>query len=169
MDIRTAVDADATAIAELLSAHIATTTNAWTDVPHTAATALAWCDDRETVLVAEQDGEVVGMAAYGWFRGPGKSGYRFTVENTVHVRESHWRTGLGRQLMETLVAQARAAGKHRMIAAIDSANDRSIAFHERVGFVHVARLPEIGAKHGRWLDLVLMSLALDDRPHPPDR
>ena len=157
------------AIAELLSAHLTTTTNAWTDVPHTTGSALAWVRDREVVLVAADDGEVVGLAAYGWFRGAGKSGYRFTVENTVHVRESHWRTGLGRRLMDALIEDAKATGKHRMIAAIDSANDRSIAFHERVGFVHVARLPEIGAKHGRWLDLVLMSLALDDRPHPPDR
>src|SRR5690348_11042474 len=105
--IRAAVDTDAPEIAELLSAHLATTTNAWTDVPHTAESALAWLDDREKVLVAEDDGEVVGLAAYGWFRGAGKSGYRFTVENTVHVRESHWRTGLGRRLMETLISEAR--------------------------------------------------------------
>jgi phosphinothricin acetyltransferase len=55
-----------------------------------------------------------------------------------------------------------------MVAAIDGANEKSIRFHERLGFVEVARMPNIGAKFGRWLDLVLLQLGLDDRTAPPD-
>jgi L-amino acid N-acyltransferase len=54
-----------------------------------------------------------------------------------------------------------------MIAAVDGANEASIRFHERLGFVEVARMPELGAKFGRWLDLVLLQLRLDDRTPPP--
>ena len=43
-----------------------------------------------------------------------------------------------------------------MVAAIDGDNHESIAFHERLGFVVVARMPEVGTKFGRWLELVLM-------------
>lgn len=119
--------------------------------------------------MAEEGREVVGVAAFGWFRDVLKRpGYRFTVESTVHVRQDRWRLGVGRQLMGVLIHEAKAKGKHTMIAAIDGANDASIQFHRRLGFVQVARMPEVGAKFGRWQDLVLMQLRLDDRTAPND-
>lgn len=48
-----------------------------------------------------------------------------------------------------------------MVAAIDGANDGSIRFHERNGFRLVGRLPGVGTKHGRPLDLVLMQRDLE--------
>jgi phosphinothricin acetyltransferase len=119
--------------------------------------------------VAEERGEVVGVAAFGAFRDIVKRpGYRFTVENSIHVREDRWRSGIGRDLMHALIDEARRSGKHTMIAAIDAANEASIRFHERLGFEEVARMPELGAKFGRWLDLVLLQLRLDDRTAPPE-
>ena len=47
-----------------------------------------------------------------------------------------------------------------MVAAIDGDNTDSIAFHERLGFRVVARMPEVGRKFDRWLDLVLMQRIL---------
>ena len=70
--------------------------------------------------------------------------------------------------MGVLVNEARASGKHMMIAAIDGANGGSIHFHQRLGFVQVARMREVGAKFGRWQDLVLMQLHLDDWIAPDD-
>jgi phosphinothricin acetyltransferase len=167
--VRPATAADAEAIASILNALIATTTIEWTEAPHTVADVRTWLDEHETVLVAEEGGEVVGVAAYGWFRDAvRRPGYRFTVEHTVHVRESRWGSGIGADLMGALIDAARASGKHTMVAAIDSTNQASIRFHQRLGFVDVGRLPETGAKFGRWLDLVLLQLHLDDRPSPPD-
>jgi phosphinothricin acetyltransferase len=68
--------------------------------------------------------------------------------------------------MHTLIDIARESGKHTMIAAIDGANQASIRFHERLGFIEVGRMPEIGAKFGRWCDLVLLQMRLDDRTAP---
>ena len=76
--------------------------------------------------------------------------------------------GVGRDLMGALIDKARTSGKHTMIAAIDATNEVSIRFHGRLGFVEVARMPETGAKFGRWCDLVLLQLRLDDRPAPPE-
>ena len=53
-----------------------------------------------------------------------------------------------------------------MIAAIESGNTGSIALHEKFGFVEVGRLPQVGAKFGRWLDLTLLQLTLDERSAP---
>jgi L-amino acid N-acyltransferase YncA len=165
--VRTSTPADAVEIASLLNALLATTTIEWTLNPRTAEDVLEWLGDHEVVLVAEDRGEVVGVAAFGWFRDVVKwPGYRFTVENTIHVREDRWGSGVGEVLIHTLMEKARATGKHTMIAAIDSANEASIRFHERFGFTEVARIPEVGAKFGRWLDLVLLQISLDERTAP---
>jgi L-amino acid N-acyltransferase YncA len=165
--VRPASTADGVAIGSILNALLATTAIEWTDTPHTTESILEWLDEHETVLVAEVGGEVVGVAAFGWFRDViRRPGYRFTVENTVHVREDHWGSGVGRELMEALIDEARHSGKHTMVAAIDGANETSIRFHERLGFVEVARMPEIGAKFARWQDLIILQLRLDDRSDP---
>jgi L-amino acid N-acyltransferase YncA len=167
MIVRPATTSDADTIAVLLNAHLATTTIEWAETPQTPGSILEWLDQHETVLVADEQGEVLGVAAYGWFRDAVKRpGYRFSVENTIHVREDRWATGVGRSLMEALINEARKSGKHTMIAAIDSTNETSMRFHRRLGFVEVARMPEVGAKFGRWLDLVLLQLRLEDRTAP---
>lgn len=169
MLIRPATAADVHSITTLQNALLATTTIEWRDAPHSSDDVLDWLDAHDVVLVAEEGGEVVGVAAFGPFRDiVERPGYRFTVENSVHVREDRWGSGVGRELMLALIDEARARGKHMMIAAVDGENVGSVRFHERLGFVEVARLPELGAKFGRWLDLVLLQLRLDDRSSPVD-
>jgi len=51
---------------------------------------------------------------------------------------------------------------HVMVGAIDSENVGSIAFHEALGFTVVGRMPEVGRKFDRWLDLVLLQRTVDD-------
>jgi phosphinothricin acetyltransferase len=165
--IRAADEEDADAIASILNALLTTTTIEWTEKPYSHESILAWLAEHECVLVAERDREVVGVAAYGWFRDVvTRPGYRFTVENSVHVRQDLWRSGIGRSLMRALIERAKDSGKHAMIAAVDGANEHSIRFHEQLGFSEVARLPEVGEKFGHWQDLVLLQLRLDERDSP---
>jgi L-amino acid N-acyltransferase YncA len=170
--VRDAGPDDLPAITELHNALLATTAIEWTDTPHTLEERRSWFERQRAtgypVLVATEGEDVVGWASFGDFRDIVKwPGYRFTVEHTVHVRSSHWGRGVGRQLIGALVEQARSLGKHVLIAAVDGANDASIGFHEQLGFVQVARVPEVGAKLGQWLDLVLLQLRLDERSTPP--
>lgn len=167
MNVRPASLADGAAIASLLNAFLATTAIEWREEQWTARGTAEWLDEHETVLVAEDGDEIVGVAAFGWFRDVVKwPGYRFAVENTIHVREDHWGSGVGRDLMGALIDEAKRTGKHVMIAAVDGANHASMQFHERLGFVEVAHMSEIGEKFGQWQDLVLLQLRLDDRPTP---
>ena len=169
MLIRSATAGDVVAITVLQNALLATTTIEWRDTPHSTDDVMEWLAAHDVVLVAEEQGEVVGVAAYGPFRDiVERPGYRFTVENSIHVREDRWGSGVGRELMLALIDEARARGKHVMVAAVDGENGGSVRFHERLGFVEVGRMPELGAKFGRWLDLVLLQLHLDDLPAPAD-
>jgi phosphinothricin acetyltransferase len=165
--IRDATEADAAAMCSLYNALIDTTTVAWTDEHETLEARLAWLAKQQRagnpVLVAEVKDDVVGFATYGEFRDSVKwPGYRFTVENTIHVDRDHHGMGMGSGLMEALMARAVAAGKHVMVAGIDAANTGSIRFHERLGFFEVGRMPEVGEKFGQRLDLVIMQRMLDE-------
>jgi L-amino acid N-acyltransferase len=169
MITRDATLGDMAAVCDLYNALIPSTTTAWTDSLESLDDRLAWFADQQRrghpVLVAEDDTTVIGFTSYGSFRGDGKwPGYRFSVEHTIHVRESHWGGGVGRLLLETLIERAQAEGRHVMIGAVDGDNAASIRFHDRLGFTEVARMPQVGRKFDRWLDLVLMQRILDDRP-----
>ena len=52
------------------------------------------------------------------------------------------------------------AGVHVMVGVVDGANDDSLAFHRKLGFVESGRLPQVGRKFDRWLDVVFMTQVL---------
>ncbi len=111
------------------------------------------------VLVAEVDGVVAGYAYASAFRA--RPAYRGTVENSVYVDRTRHGAGVGRALMQALIARCAAAGFRRMVAVIaDSANAGSIGFHRALGFEDGGVLPGVGLKFGRELDIVLMWRAL---------
>lgn len=166
--IRDATPADVHAITDIYNAIIPTTTIAWTEHLQTPEQRGDWFakqqQDGFPVLVATdgQTDDVIGFASYSHFRGAGVwPGYRFTVEHTIHISERSWGQGVGRCLMTALIDRARSAGMHVMVGALDGDNSSSLSFHQRLGFVQVGRMPEVGFKFGRRLDLVLVQKILN--------
>jgi L-amino acid N-acyltransferase YncA len=80
----------------------------------------------------------------------------------VYVSPRAQGRGLGSVLLSDLVARARAAGVHSMMACIAGGNERSVRLHERQGFVLNGTLKEVGRKFGRWHDLVMMNLIIGE-------
>ena len=165
-EVRDAVDDDVPAMTRIYNAFLDTTTIEWRDEHHTVAERMTWQHEQEragfpVLVAAAEGGEVLGWASYGDFRDTDRwPGYLPSVEHSIHVDRDWWGRGVGRALVETLCSRAESAGKHVMVAGIDGENVESIRFHERLGFEIVGRLPEIGYKHGRWLDLVFMQRML---------
>ena len=161
MLVRDAVESDLPVIRELFNALIPTTTIAWREDLASPEEIETWfaqqVDASNPVLVADDNGDVVGYTCWGVFRGgPRFPGYRHTAELTIHVRGDQHGRGVGRALMDALVTEAVARDIHVLVAGIDADNVESIAFHAALGFVEVARMPEVGFKFDRRLDLVLM-------------
>ena len=110
-------------------------------------------------VVAGEAGTVAGYAYAAPYRP--RHAYRFTVESSVYVDPAFARRGLGRALMETVIARAGAAGYRQMLAVIgDETNIASRALHDSLGFREVGTFEAVGFKHGRWLGTVLMQRAL---------
>jgi phosphinothricin acetyltransferase len=112
----------------------------------------------EPRLVAEDGGEVVGWIAVTPVsrRDP----YRGVVEHSVYVAPGARRAGVGRALLEALVARAAEHGIWTIQTSILEANAASIALHESVGFRLVGRRERIAQLHGEWHDTLLLELRL---------
>lgn len=168
MPIRDALVKDAGPIAGIYNQAVRETVAIWNDSEVDVANRRAWIADRQVagypVLVLEEDGEVIGYASYGPYRP--FDGYKYSVEHSVYVRPDHHGRGYGRLLMETLIERARKGKVHMMIGGIASENEGSLVLHKKLGFVETGRMPEVGQKFGRWLDLVFMQLNIDNRVEP---
>ena len=169
IEIRQATAEDLPAILDIYNDVIATSTAVYSIAPSTLEERRAWFEARTRagypVLVAVGEDGVVGFASFGEFRGAW-TGYRYSVEHTVHVRKDQRGKGIGTRLVSALLPLARAMGRHVMIGGIDAANSGSIRMHERLGFEQVATFREVGHKFGRWLDLVFMQRFVDEPGSP---
>lgn len=162
MIIRPARDADLPAILAFWNPIIRETTIIFSSEERSAQSLAAMIAARRgagrEMLVAEEDGRVLGIATYDQFRGG--LGYAHAMEHTVLLAPPARGRGTGRALMAAIEAHARARGAHTMVAAVDAANAGGIGFHEAIGYARVGHLPESGRKFGRWLDLVLLQKIL---------
>jgi L-amino acid N-acyltransferase YncA len=169
MIIRSAETHDLPRILAIYNEVIATSTAVYATQPASLEERTDWHEQRRQrgfpVLVAAEGDSVLGFSSFGEFRGAW-SGYRYSVEHSVHVRADARGKNVGRLLVEALFPLAAAQGKHLMIGAVDAANEGSIRFHERLGFERVGHFKEVGHKFGRWLDLVFMQRFLDSPGSP---
>ncbi|MDR0435299.1 MAG: GNAT family N-acetyltransferase [Propionibacteriaceae bacterium] len=169
MLIRPATLADAPAVTAIYNAEGVATTASYDLEPVSVAERERYIaehlDAGLPFYVAEDATTVVGYACYGGFRV--KPGYRYSVEHSVYVASSHRGRGVGRALLSELIATARAAGLHVMVAVIDAANSSSVAFHAGFGFEAAGIWPEICWKFGAWHDVAVMTLKLGDAVPEP--
>jgi L-amino acid N-acyltransferase len=165
MQIRDAVRADFGEITAIYNEVLTNSTAIYNDRPASVSDRIALWRARRAqhypVLVATDREHVCGFGSFGDFRP--WPGYRYTVEGTVHVAFGLRGQGVGSLLLKALILHARQAGKHSMIAGVDSGNTASLRFLERFGFERVGHLREVGYKFDRFLDLVLLQYWITPR------
>ena len=105
-------------------------------------------------LVARRAGRVVGWAALT--RVSGRCVYAGVAEVSVYVAAEAQGGGVGRALLEALVAASEDAGVWTLQAGIFPENEASIALHERCGFRLVGRRERLGRLGARWRDVLML-------------
>ena len=161
MIVRPARPEDADAIAAIQNPVIRDTAITFNPRQRTSDEIAEAVDALPCFLVAEKDGAVLGFVSYDQFRkGPG---YARTMEHTIVLGPDAHGKGIGRALMAAAEAMAREQGVGSLWAGVSGENPDGVAFHAKLGFEEVIRLPKVGYKFGRWMDLVLMrKWLLDD-------
>jgi len=107
------------------------------------------------VLARGADGEVLGWAALSPVSA--RSVYRGVGAVSIYVAGAHARRGVGRTLLQGLVAASEDAGFWTLEAGIFPENEASLALHERCGFRLVGVRERVGQMpDGRWRDVMLL-------------
>jgi len=161
----------AAAILAILNDAIATSTALYDYEPRKPESMAGWFKAKETgrfpvIGAVDEEGTLLGFASYGSFRA--WPAYKYSVEHSVYVHRDHRALGIGRALLQRLIAAARAQDLHVLVGGIDVENRASIALHEDLGFVHAGTIRHAGFKFGRWLDLAFYELILDTPARPVD-
>jgi phosphinothricin acetyltransferase len=121
-------------------------------------------DERHPVFVAEVEGHIAGFASLTkWSDRPA---YDRTVESSFYVAERFRGQGIGRALKQRVVEEARRLGFHTLLARAAEGSEASMHLNKAFGFQHVGTMKEVGFKFGRWLDVHILQLMLEDRCTP---
>jgi L-amino acid N-acyltransferase YncA len=110
---------------------------------------------RQHRLVAlDTDAKVIGWTAC--VPVSDRCAYAGVVEHSVYVHPGHRGRGIGRSLLDALVAATEAAGVWTIQAGIFPENEASLALHRAAGFRVVGTRERIGQHHGVWRDVTLV-------------
>ncbi len=105
-------------------------------------------------LVAVEDGRVVGwVAVHAVSPRPCYSG---VVEHSVYVDADAQGKGVGRALLEQLIADTEQAGIWTIQTGIFPENEASLALHMKCGFRIVGTQERLGELDGVWRDVVVV-------------
>ena len=89
------------------------------------------------------------------------SGIVSRSRNSIYVDPAEVGRGIGRALLEPVLARCETLGYRQMVAVIGGRETvASIRLHEALGFAHMGVFESVGFKFGRWIDIVLMQRVL---------
>ena len=161
VEIRRATRDDLPAITNIYNEAILTTTASFDTEPKTVEERVPWFElhgDRHPILVAIQNGDVVGWASLT--RWSERRAYDETAETSFYVASGSRGQGVGRRLKSAIVEEAQRLGYHTLIARVAQDSEASLHLNEAFGFTLVGTLKEVGRKFGRRLDVHILQKML---------
>ena len=155
--IRPATMADLPRLTEIYNHYVIHTPVTFDINPHTVEKRAVWFQQfasagRYHLLVADQDGVVVGYAGTTRFRP--KAAYDSTVETTIYCVPDCVGKGIGGRLYAALFESIAGEDIHRIVAGYALPNPASAALHQRFGFKPIGTFTENGRKFGRYWDVL---------------
>ena len=162
--VRLATPADAEAICRMYNQGIedrVATLETELRTPEERRRWLAGRSPRHPVIVAETAGDLVGWGSLNVFSP--REAYRFVADFSIYV-ERAWRgKGVGRVMLERLIALGREHGFHKLVLSAFPFNEGGMALYTKLGFRTVGVYKEQGRLDGEWVDTIIMEKLLDPR------
>ena len=155
--VRPATVHDAAQVADIYNQGIAGRNATFETALRTAedmARRIAEDPSRYPVLVAEDDGALLGWASIGPYRP--RECYAGIGEFSVYVDARQRGQGVGRLLVQELITEARRLGYWKLLSRIFPFNAGSLALCRALGFREVGVYEKHGKVEGRWQDVVIV-------------
>lgn len=170
ISIRNATPEDAAALLQIYAPYVEKTAITFELVVPSAeefSSRILKTQKRFPYLVAERGGRVVGYAYVGTFKD--RAAYDHCVETSIYIAEGEQGSGVGTKLYAELEQRMPAIGVTNLNACIAYApvedehlDNRSEAFHARLGYEKVAHFHRCGFKFGRYYDMIWMEKILGE-------
>jgi phosphinothricin acetyltransferase len=168
MNIRVALPADAAAMLEIYTPYIENTSITFETVTPSeeefAGRVAHYLEDYPW-LVCEIEGKIAGYAYASRYRE--RTAYQWSVECSVYVHDEHLRKGVAHALYGELFSLLKKLGFRNVYAVINLPNDRSVAFHESLGFLYFATYEQVGYKLGKWKNVGWWRKVINEFTDPP--
>lgn len=161
--IRPASIADASVIVAIYNEGIAERSATFETAPRRAADIeqrLAEADRFPLLVAVDPGGTVLGWAGLGGYRA--RECYAGIGEFSVYLARDARGRGIGRQLLDALIAAARDRGYWKLLSRIFTFNTASRALCRAAGFREVGIYEKHGQLDGRWLDVVIVERLIDE-------
>jgi phosphinothricin acetyltransferase len=155
--IRTAIAADAAAIAEIYNQGIEDRIATYETERRPARDQRTWLQSiagRYPAVVAEMNAEIIGWAGAGPYRD--RECYRGIGEFSMYVRRDWRGRGVGDLLLAGLISEAERLGLWKLLSRIFPFNEASRALCRKHGFREVGVYEKHARLDGRWLDVVIV-------------
>jgi phosphinothricin acetyltransferase len=161
--IRPATRADLPRLTEIYNYYVINTPITFDLEPFTVEARTPWFEEhskrgRHRLVVAVEDGKVIGYASTGRFRV--KRAYDPTVESSIYCAPEATGRGIGSKLYTALFETLADENINRIVAGVTIPNDASIALHQRFGFRAVGTFTGNRRKLGRSWDVTWLERPL---------
>ena len=173
VQLRTATPSDAKEILGIYSSYIENTSFTFeTETPTTEQ----FAERIETYLrtwpwlVCDVDGKIAGYT-YGT-RYRERVAYQWCTESSIYIHDDYQKMGIGHALYKSLFEILKRQGFRNIYAVINLPNEKSVAFHEKLGFLHFATYEQVGYKLGKWKNVgwwrkIVNEFGMDPEPPVP--
>ncbi len=167
-NIRLATEADAAGILDIYAPYILNTSFTFeTEVPSLQAfkDRINTYLQRWPWLVCEIDGKIAGYAYGANYRE--RVAYQWCTESSIYVHDDFQKRGVARALYTALLQILKQQGFRNVYAVINLPNEKSVAFHESMGFEYFASYRNVGYKLGQWKTVGWWQLVINEYSHEP--
>lgn len=110
--------------------------------------------DRRPLWVAERDGKKLGWIGLADFLP--RAAYHITAELSLYIDRDYQRHGIGRQLLQAMIEYTPSIGVENLISLVFAHNEGSIRLHEKLGFDHWGKMPQVTELDGVRRDVVVL-------------
>ena len=116
-------------------------------------------------LVCLYKNKIIGFAYGSTHRY--RTAYQWSPETTIYLAPNFHTKGIGRILYQTLFEILKLQGYYNVFAGVALPNQKSVGFHQAMGFEEIGIFKKVGYKHGNWHDTHWFQLSLNEyKPNP---